>query len=90
VKSGAALVADNIVMNSDSYTGQDMPWDTSDEGANSISVGFAYIKKIKSNPKKGEIKVSENITSITLNVTPQQYDFIFNYIVAHCPNAKIR
>ena len=27
---------------------------------------------------------------ITLNMTPYQYDFISNYIVAHCPNVKIK
>ena len=90
LKSGAALVADNIMTDSDSYSGQDMPWDTFDEGPNSMRLTFAYVKKIKGTPKKCEIKVSENISSVILYSTPQQYPFILDYLVSHAPNAKVK
>ena len=89
VKSGLELAANDIVMNSDAYSGQDLPWD-SNEGGNSSYLTFSYIKKIKQNPKKFEILLKESISSMSLRMTAQQYPFILDYIIRHVPDAKIK
>lgn len=89
VKSGVELVADNIVTDSDAYAGLDLPWDTAG-GGNSTYLTFKYLKKIKRNPKKNEIQLKENISSMTLYMTAQQYPFISDYVIRHAPDAKIK
>lgn len=90
VKSGFELAADNIVMNSDSYNGQDLPWDPSGNGIGSTYLTFTYIKKIKKNPKKHEITLKESISSLTLRMNEQQYEYVLDYILRCVPNAKVK
>ena len=90
VKGGLELAADMIVMNSDAYIGQDLPWDSTDGSPGSIFLTFSAIKKIKAIPKKNEIKLKENISSITLRLTAQQYPFVLDYVTRHAPHAVIK
>ncbi len=90
VKSGIDLAASNIAMDSEAYAGQDLPWEASGEGIGSAYLTFSYIKKVKRNPKKCEIKLKESISSLTIQMTSEQYPFIVDYIIQHAPNAKVK
>lgn len=89
LKSGAELAADNIAMDSETYAGQDLPWDESG-GVGSTYLTFSYIKKVKLNPKKCEIKLKESISRMTLEMTEEQYPFIAEYIIQHVQGAKVK
>ena len=90
VKSGLELAASSIVMSSDAYNGQDLPWDSSSDGIGSTYLTFSYIKKIKRNPKKHEITLKESISSLTLRMNEQQYEYVLGFILRCAPNAKVK
>lgn len=90
VKSGLELAASSIVRSSDAYNGQDLPWDSSGEGVGSTYLTFSAIKKIKRNPRKYEITLKESISSLTLRMNEQQYEYILDCILRYAPNAKVK
>ena len=90
LKSGLELVASEIVMNSDAYNGQDLPWDSLGNGVGSTYLTFSYIKKIKRNPKKSEIMLKESISGLTLRLSVQQYQFVLDYVLKQTPQAKVK
>ena len=87
--SGLAMAADSAVMNSDTYSGQDMPWDFDHNDPGMIYLEFFYIKQIKAIEKQYCIKISQNGT-FKLYFEPQHYHFVLDYIIRHSPNAKLK
>ena len=65
-------------------------------GAASLSAGggslysrFSRVRKIKAVPKKDLIKIYGRVMRNQVYVAPEDYDFVYNYIVERCPGAKI-
>ena len=54
----------------------------------SISV-FSSVKRIIGNKRKNLIKVNETISRNQIYVDSDDFDFVYNFICEHCPNAKI-
>ena len=50
---------------------------------------FSNVKKIKTVRKKDLIIIRCRLTRNHVYVTQEDYDFVYDYIVGHCPNAKI-
>ncbi|MBQ3302626.1 MAG: hypothetical protein IJH04_10890 [Eggerthellaceae bacterium] len=49
---------------------------------------FGAVTSIKGSRRLQVIKVNEPLMKNQVYVEPEDYDFVFDYIVAHCPNAK--
>lgn len=54
---------------------------------NSSSSNFAAVHSIKGSRRLQVIKVNEPLMKNQVYVEPADYDFVFGYIVSHCPNA---
>ena len=50
---------------------------------------FSNVRKIKAVKKKDLIKISCRLTRNQVYVAPEDFDFVYDYIVGHCPNARI-
>lgn len=57
--------------------------------ANEAATTFSSVRKIKGVKKHGCIKVSELMLKQQVYVTPEDYDFVFTFIAAHCPKARV-
>ena len=57
---------------------------------NAISSDFAAVRSIRGYRRRGVIKVNEPLAKNQVYVEAQDYDFVFNYIVEHCPNAVVK
>lgn len=55
---------------------------------NSISSDFAAVRSVKGSKPLRVIKVNEPLAKNQVYVDADDYDFVFNYICDHCPNAK--
>ncbi len=55
---------------------------------NSMSSDFSVVRSIKGSRLLRVIKVNAPLSKNQVYVDPEDYDFVFNYIVSHCPNAK--
>lgn len=51
---------------------------------------FANVRSIQGLPRRGTIKVNEPLSKNQVYVDPEDYDFVFAYIRAHCPNATVK
>lgn len=51
---------------------------------------YTDVKSIKADRKHDVIKVKNVLQHNTIYAAPHQFDFVYNYIVSHCPNAKIK
>ena len=51
---------------------------------------YKDVKKVVAARKYGLIKVNNALQHNHIYATPKQYEFVWNYIVTHCPNAKIK
>lgn len=49
---------------------------------------FAKVRKVKAYPRRGLIKVNERLGHNQVYVAKEDYEFVSNYIVAHCVNIK--
>jgi len=56
----------------------------------SISTDFQAVRSIKGSRLLRVIKVNEPLGKNQVYVEPQDYDFVFDYIVDHCPNAQAK
>ena len=90
VKSGVELVATHIVMTSEAYNGMDLPWNSNGSGQSSSYLLFEPVRIIKGNPKKSEILVKQVLSAMQLYMTPGQFPFILDFVVKHCPQAKVK
>ena len=90
VKSGVELVATHIVMTSEAYNGMDLPWNSNGSGQSSSYLMFEPVRIIKGNPKKSEILIKQVLSAMQLCMTPEQYPFVLDYVMRHCPQAKLK
>lgn len=56
----------------------------------SISSNFANVRSIQGIRHRGVIKVNEPLAKNQVYVEPQDYDFVYDYIVSHCPNVTVK
>ena len=49
---------------------------------------FAKVKKVKAYPKRCVIKLAETLEHNQVYALPEDFDFVRDYIVSHCPNLK--
>lgn len=86
--------AGDIVMSSDSYSGQDIPWGPSDyEGSigGFACLKFQLLKQIKANRKKNLIHMKINGASqLEIETSPEHFQFILDYIIRRTPNAVVK
>lgn len=54
----------------------------------SMTSTFSAVRSIKGSRRLQVIKVNEPLGKNQVYVEPQDYDFVFDYIVSHCPNAR--
>ena len=71
VLGGLSMIADSIVMNSDSYSGQDLPWDPQYDERR-VSFGYSDIKWIRPDKAKNRIKLQQGCS---------KFDFIKHVLV---------
>ena len=50
---------------------------------------FSKVKKVKACPKKNLIRVNGTLIHNQVYVRDEDFDFVYQFIVDHCPNAKI-
>ncbi|MBR0451204.1 MAG: zinc ribbon domain-containing protein [Oscillospiraceae bacterium] len=50
---------------------------------------FSKVKKVKAYPKKNLIRVNGTLIHNQVYVRDEDFDFVYQFIVDHCPNAKI-
>ncbi len=55
----------------------------------SLHSKFSKVRKIKVNRKEHLIRLNGRVVSNMVYADDAHFDFIYNYIVKHCPNAKI-
>lgn len=55
----------------------------------SISSNFHVVRKIKGYPHSNVIKVNSLFSKNQIYMKDEDYDFVWNYITARCPNAKV-
>ena len=58
-------------------------------GGASLYSDFARVKKIKAYPHKNVIMVNGRFVRNQVYVEDADFDFVLNYIIEHCPDAKI-
>lgn len=51
---------------------------------------YTDVKSIRTRRRRDLINVNNTLQKNTIYAAPHQYDFVLNYIVSHCPNAKIK
>lgn len=51
---------------------------------------YTSVKSIQAVPRRDLIKVNNTLQRNTIYAAPHQYDFVWRYITAHCPNARIK
>ena len=51
---------------------------------------YTDVKQVIGDRKHDSIKVNNTLLHNVVFVEPQQFDFVWNYLTSHCPNAKIR
>lgn len=90
VKSSVDLAASNNAMDSEAYSGQDIPWEANGEGIGSTYLTISYIKKVKRNPKKSEIMLKENISCMTVRMTAEQYPYVEEYILRQVNDVVVK
>ena len=91
VKSGFALAADQVMMNSDSYSGMDTPWDDTEKPTGTEYCSeYRLLQSIKVKSKKHYITLERSNYPLTLYMYPQQFDFVRDYIIRHCPGIKVK
>lgn len=56
----------------------------------SIASSFENVRSIKGSRALQVIKVNEPLAKNQVYVEPQDYDFVFDFIRSHCPNAQIK
>lgn len=49
---------------------------------------FTKVRSIKANPKLNVIKVNQRLYKNQVYVPDESFDFVYDYIKSHCPNAK--
>lgn len=49
---------------------------------------FSRVKKIKAYPKRNTIKVNETLNHNQVYASDRDFEFVKNFIIAHCPNLK--
>ncbi len=54
------------------------------------SSSFASVRSVKGSRALRVIKVNEPLAKNQVYVEPGDYDFVYDYIVAHCPNALLK
>jgi hypothetical protein len=54
----------------------------------SLSSDFSRVKRIKAYPRFCTIKLNEPFAKNQVYTTPEDFDFVLNYIRSHCPKAK--
>lgn len=59
-------------------------------GSERFDSDYTDVKSIQAVRRRDLIKVNNVLQRNTIYAAPHQYDFVYNYIVAHCPNAKIK
>ena len=89
MRSGLELAAGVAARSSEAYNGQELPWDSTGDIANA-SLCVPRIRKIKGDPKTGEIKLREILSNLTLCTEPGYYRFVIDYIVHYAPGAQIK
>lgn len=53
-----------------------------------MSTEFARVKKVKPYPRLHMIKVNETLEHNQIYARPEDFEFVLEYILAHCPNLK--
>lgn len=48
------------------------------------------VTKLKGHRGRGVIYVTQGLSHNQVYVTPEDYDFVFNFLKAHCPKAKVK
>lgn len=56
----------------------------------SMTSTFSAVRSIKGSRRLQVIKVNEPLAKNQVYVQPEDYDFVFDYIVSHCPDAQVR
>lgn len=56
----------------------------------SIRSNFKYVRSIQGIPSLCTIKVNEVLDKNQVYVDQEDYDFVYDYIVRRCPNARVR
>lgn len=56
----------------------------------SIASSFENVRSIKGSRALQVIKVNEPLAKNQVYVEPQDYDFVFDFIRSHCPNAQVK
>lgn len=59
-------------------------------GRNALSSDFSAVRSIKGSRALRTIKVNEPLAKNQVYVEAEDYDFVFDFIVSHCPNATVR
>lgn len=54
----------------------------------SLASDFKVVRKVKPLKKLNTIKVSEPFAKNQIYTTPEDFDFVLNYILEHCPKVK--
>ncbi len=49
---------------------------------------FSKVKKVKRYPRRNLIKVNATLNHNQVYAAPEDYEFVYNFIVSHCANAK--
>ena len=49
---------------------------------------FDKVRKVKSYPRRGLIKVNERFSHNQVYVFSEDFDFVNDYIISHCKNLK--
>lgn len=49
---------------------------------------FANVKKVKPVPRKNTIKVNGTLSHNQVYAVPEDFEFVYNFIVSHCENLK--
>ena len=58
-------------------------------GGASLYSSLARVKRIKAYPRKHLIRVNGRFVHNQVYVNDADFDFVLNYIIEHCPDAKV-
>lgn len=59
-------------------------------GAERFDSEYTDVREIQAVKHRDLIKVNNILQRNTIYAAPHQYDFVYKYIVSHCPDAKVR